>query len=85
MCSVHLLALRSDTTLLCDGLAGSRELFSCLFVSVSYLLSPPNRFLLSRVLELGRGVAWRGVARYGAVRRVEVRVESQLLGRSYSL
>lgn len=29
-------------------------------------------------------MAWRGVARYGAVRRVEVRVESQLLDRSSS-
>lgn len=70
MCSVHLLALRSDATLLCDGLVGSRELFSCLFVPVSYLLSPPSRFLLSRVLELGRGVARRGTVQCGVSRYV---------------
>ena len=74
------LAQRSDTTLLCDGLIESRDLTSRLFVPVSYLLSHPSRRpLLSRVLELGRGVA-----RNGAVRRVERRVESQLIGRSYS-
>ena len=65
------LAQRSDTTLLCDGLIESRDLTSRLFVPVSYLLSHPSRRpLLSRVVELGRGVARRGTVQCGVSRYV---------------